>query len=215
MRVRRAFQFFIAIFSGIGFGVGAAAGPASAQNLIVNADFSLSDQLTGWIENGAWSPVDWEGDPASGSVLNSNSCPFVGCSSLVRQCVPVTEGERYRVEARVRIDPGQEPGDVLLRVSWRNASACYPAAATVGQSVIPLVAVTSAWELLGNTFTAPAGAQGADLQLAVLKYTASGTLAVYFDAIFLPEAEVTFAAPAALTALAVIRLLRRRRAAAD
>jgi hypothetical protein len=217
MRVRRAFRFVIAILPGIGIGLGLgpAAGPAKAQNGIVNADFDVADQLTGWIENGVWSPIDWEGLPDSGSVLNSNSCPFVGCSSLVRQCVPVTEGERYRVEARVRVDPGQPSGDVLLRVSWRSASACYPAAPAVDQSVISVAAATGEWELVGGTFTAPAGAQGADLQLAVLKDSASGSLAARFDAVSVPEAEVVVAAPAALAALAVIRLLRRRTAAAD
>ena len=213
MRVRRAFRFVIATFSGIsiGLGIGSAADPASAQNLIANADFSSAEQLTGWIENGVWSPLDWEGDPASGSALNSNSCPFVGCSSLVRQCVPVTAGERYRVEARVRIEPGQVSGNVLLRVSWRSASVCYPAAPAVGQSVISVPAVTGQWQLVGGTFAAPAGAQGADLQLAVLKDSGSGNLAARFDATYLPEAEITVAAPAALAALAISRLRRRRR----
>src|SRR4030095_3045639 len=45
---------------------------AAGQNLLVNPDFDVVLQVDGWTENKVWSALDWEQDPASGSVLNQN-----------------------------------------------------------------------------------------------------------------------------------------------
>jgi hypothetical protein len=185
---------------------------AAGQNLLVNPDFDVVLQVDGWTENKVWSALDWEQDPASGSVLNQNVAAIAGNSSLVRQCVPVTEGQPYRVEARIAVQPGQEAGFARLSVSWRDLADCYdPGVSFLGFSSTLEAPVTGDFELVGDTFTAPPQSAAADLQLVVYKSADGGTLAARFDAVYLPEPGRMAQCGIAAAALADVSRRRRRR----
>jgi len=76
------------------------AGPAMAQNLLVNPGFDVPDQLTGWIcttSHGVatWSPDDRLGSPISGSMQNDVTATEDNRNVRCSQCVPVNEQFGY------------------------------------------------------------------------------------------------------------------------
>jgi hypothetical protein len=187
------------------------AGQATAQNLLVNGDFSTALGRSSWLETGTWLAEDWQGAPGSGSLRITND--FTAESVLLgRQCVPIEAGRRYRLAASLRAAPGQFAGatTAAVTVAWWNRSDCYSGG--VVASTLGVVAnQTGAWERLGPTpLLAPAGAAGADVRLQVFKSAGSGSFTADFDGLLLELPEPGSGA-AALAAAGALGLLARRR----
>ncbi len=76
------------------------AGPAMAQNLLVNPGFDATDQLSGWTcttTNGVatWSPDDRLDSPTSGSIQHDVTATADNRHVRCSQCVPVNEQFGY------------------------------------------------------------------------------------------------------------------------
>jgi hypothetical protein len=141
--------------------------------------------LAPWLETGVWSAEDHAGDPSSGSVAITNDVPLSNFL-LLRQCVPVVGNETYSAGALVRVAPGQAEGAAFVAVAWWSSPTCA-AGSGLDYHRGDDAPETGEWLAVSNDFVAPAAAQGADVQLTVGKFEATGTFAAYFDEAFLPE----------------------------
>jgi hypothetical protein len=187
---------------------------AAALNRVVNGNFDDADQVDGWTEVAAWSAADWQGDPSSGSLVNTAPDGFAA-NTLSRYCASVTPGEQIDVRAHARIAPGQAAGQVTLRlVFWTNGCGTSAGVSNVASDPIPK---TGNWELVSlGTLDVPATAHGAEIQFTVAKTAADGSLTAHLDHVFLPEPDGALGDAAVLASLASLARVsrgRRRRAA--
>lgn len=207
------------------FFVAALASAGQAQNLLLSPDFDDADQLTGWQIGGeviaVWSERDVDGSLSSGSAEVSSA---EGGGNGIQQCVPVTEMTDYLLEGWVWIPSEQPSPDAAVGprfvVAWFKSEDCgalfiQPNAKTPSADA----ELRDAWQLFGETFTAPSGAMSG--RLFVNPGNPDGldcfgnlnpdgldcTATAFFDALFVPEP-----APWALqvVALAALTWIGRR-----
>jgi len=147
--------------------------PLTAQNLLDNATFD--DDLSGWgLDNGIdvpiWSPEDAEGSAASGSAELSNTHSAPQNEGGPYQCVPVTGGQSYLLSGKGFMPSGQA-GSVQgwLVANWYSSTDCStgPLSSSFGNHTT----VEDTWQLVSNTFDAPASAASARINLGVYKLT--------------------------------------------
>ena len=73
------------------------AAPAVGQNLVANGDFDPAHGVSSWTAGSmaflVWSPVDWLGDPTSGSGRLTNVAHCAGISAIpMRNGSPAARG---------------------------------------------------------------------------------------------------------------------------
>jgi hypothetical protein len=178
----------------------------AALNLVANGNFDDADQVAGWTEVAAWSAEDWQGDPNSGSLVNTGPDGIAG-NFLSRYCATVKPGEKIDVSAHARVAPGQAAGQViLLVVFWTNG--CGTSSGLTNFASDP-IAETGNWEPVTlGTLDVPATAHGADLQFTVSKSAMSGTLAASLDDVFVPEPDSAAGGVAMLLSVAALKRVR-------
>ena len=162
--------------------------PASftwGQNLVLNPNFDID--VAGWaalttatIE---WSPLDAEGNPASGSALVANLSTTANDSTGAIQCIEGINGESLiRFAADVMIPGGQlETGHAHLLVQWYDESECGGAQVGLATTTGIYTTEPDVWYTDFDFAEAPLGAQSARLRLSVWKNEDSGTLQAHFD----------------------------------
>jgi hypothetical protein len=89
-----------------------AAPSTSAQNLVTNAHFDTNvNSWTTWLINVGsivWSPLDWAGNPNSGSGFVTNDSSFSGTEIFkISDCINVPTTGAYEFGAHIRIPGGQ------------------------------------------------------------------------------------------------------------
>jgi hypothetical protein len=190
------------------------AADASAQNFLVNGDFSAALGRSSWLETGTWIPEDWEGAAGSGALRITNSFPGESVV-LGRQCVAIEGGKRYAVSGSLRAAPAQFSGSTTaaLTIAWWDQGSCY-SGDVVGAVMGFIASQTGGWERLGPTVVqAPAGAAGADVRLQVFKGAGAGSFSADFDGLLL-ELPEPGAGAGGLAAAGVLLALARRRSRA-
>jgi hypothetical protein len=160
----------------------------------------------------AWSDVDVDGAPDSGSALlvNTRGDAASGPVNRVLDCFPVAAGTEYTAGASILIPSGQDrTGVAQVFVSWHASGACsVPSLLSQGRTFE--VRDAGSWQRSEEALTAPAGAVGARVGMVLFKNEALGTLSAHFDdLLFAPEP--AGAAPGAAAALALAALHARRR----
>lgn len=182
----------------------------TATNLIPNGDFH--EDLAGWDNLGIvtlWSPLDADGDAASGSARADHRSGPATDVPLWASCVPVLSGRTYQYGTSYLIPSGQaNDGSIAVSLFWYTQPDCTAQTGGVpeigGQEI-------GGWYWIAGEAVAPPGARSAWLWLDHIKLSgASGeSHVVYFDDATLPEPG-RFASP--LAALLAIGWLRARRA---
>jgi len=167
----------------------------AAQNLVVNPDFDTD--VVGWSPfydiDFIWDPLDYQGDPSSGSGFAA-STDAPGSNSGIVQCVePIVAGEAYGLSGWLNVSPSQAgDGYVGLFVWWRDGAGCT--GTQTNALVTPYVASTTGWEQqTAAPEVAPAGTVSATLYLNITKSSPLGVdYYVYFDGIDLHPAGSVF-----------------------
>ena len=171
--------------AGIGALLTFAAAAALAQNLVADGGFASS--LEAWhhdiVDAGAsaWSSQDSAGSPSSGSAsLTSTSAVGGVLVTLLTQCVPVIAGASYTLAADVRFTEGETTtGWAETVVYWTPGPVCQGYIS--GSALLTETATRGTWTADSDTFTAPAGATSALVQVGIDKIEAGGTLSALVD----------------------------------
>ena len=167
----------------------ALAGPAAwAQNLVTNAHFDTNvNSWTPWLINGgllAWSPLDWAGNPSSGSGLMTNDSSFSGTRFYrVSNCITAPTTGTYEYGAHIRIPGGQTTGGsaAVSLVLWDLPGCSGNSGGGINPAAIVSTATTDVWvPILIQGLSLNAG-RSVQLALSVMKSQAGGTLSVHFD----------------------------------
>jgi len=161
------------------------AAPVAGQDLIVNGHFNTD--INGWTLAGVgaqlWDPLDWQGNPASGSIRITNTDPVGNQGTGSGQCIPLTPSGTYEVGTHVRFPSGQAAlGFGAAAVGWFDNTTC--AGTPLATVNAPAVAstTTNTWvESFMSGLTAPAGTVAVAAGVGVLKIGAGGSLAGLFD----------------------------------
>ncbi len=158
---------------------------ALGQNLVADGGFASS--LEAWHHDAnpdgssAWSAEDSGGSASSGSARLASTAAINGILiSLLTQCVPVAAGQSYVLTHKARFADGEAAsGWAETVVYWDSGPACTGYIA--GNSILTLKAGSGVWTPSSDTFTAPAGAVSAYVQVGIDKIDAGGTLTAWFD----------------------------------
>lgn len=162
----------------------AAAGGASADNLVTNGSFASNIQ--GWSATSdataTWTPEDATGGSGSGSARVVNGAQAAGAIAGLSQCLAVRAGQSYGWGARVKVSA---PSGVsaFVTLSLFDGGAC--GGTELARSSTDGPVSSGDWELVSaKAVTAPAGALSARVLLAVQKASVGGTAEGLFDDAF-------------------------------
>ena len=159
---------------------------AWSQNLVLNADFDtdVTEWSTFTTATIDWSPMDADGNPASGSAVVTNLSDTAGDSTGARQCIDgISEGTSYLFAVDILLPGGQsETGYADLFVQWNDEPGC---SGYLGSAFSPHVSIATpdVWYRVSDMAQAPAGAESARVRLSVRKWEDHGTLAVHHDTV--------------------------------
>lgn len=183
---------------------GASAANAAAQDLVPNGHFHVN--LAGWTHAGggsqSWQPLDWEANPASGSLRTTNNLAMANSTTGSGQCVPTSAGT-YEAGAFIRIPSGQAgAGSASMRfVLYTNPSCVNPPSGSVVVVGSVPSTTTNAWvEVFATSLAVPPGTMSARVSASVTLTNALGTLAAHFDRVRFGPAGTT---PVELSGFAV------------
>jgi hypothetical protein len=162
-----------------------AAPVALAQNLVVNPEFDTNVAFWTVPFPGAtivWNPLDWNGNPSSGSALVTNETAFAnGLAGAVSTCLVVPVTGSYEYGAHIRIPSGQTTtGQAFVARAFYG----FPGCAGPGNILIDQVVTTATTDVWVPILIQglPHGA-GTELQIfiGIIKDQAAFTLAAHFD----------------------------------
>jgi hypothetical protein len=158
---------------------------AAAQDLIVNGHFH--DDINGWtlvgVGSQAWDPLDWQGDPTSGSVRVTNTDPAANGGTASGQCILLTPSGTYEAGAHVRFPSGQVMlGAGAVGIAWfANTTCANPPISTVNTPGI-FSTTTNVWtESFMSGLVAPPGTVAVGVGAGVVKLNSGGSLIALFD----------------------------------
>jgi hypothetical protein len=170
------------------FLVTAILGPAASvagQDLIVNGHFHTD--INGWtligIGTQAWDPLDWQGNPSSGSIRVTNTDPVANQVTGSGQCILLTPSGTYEAGGHVRFPSGQVAfGGGVIGVLWFDNPTCTnPPLSSVSTPTV-FSTTTNTWvESFTAGLVAPPGTIAVGVGPAVGKAGAGGSLAGLFD----------------------------------
>ena len=161
---------------------------ALAQNLVANSEFDTN--VSSWfpvptLPSGTltWSPLDWAGNPASGSALMTHNVPTTGNAYYASNCIVVPTSGSYELGGLIRIPSGQAAtGAVSIAPLIWDQQGCFGIGGFV---TFPQLTVTTAttdvWVpvlVQGIPFTAGTHVQ---VVLRIAKDQATSSLASHFD----------------------------------
>lgn len=157
---------------------------AAAQDLIVNGHFNTD--INAWtlvgIGTQAWDPLDWQGDPASGSIRITNTDPTANMGTGSGQCIPLSPSGTYEVGTHVRFPPGQSLGAGGVAIAWFSNPTCtLPAISTDNTPAVFSTTVNTWVESFSSAIAAPPGTIAVGVGPGVLKLGAGGSTAGLFD----------------------------------
>lgn len=164
-------------------------GPGAwSENVVFNPDFDTD--VSGWTVEAevsiAWSTVDANLDPSSGSAEVTNSSAGANDGRGMSQCVDiaVVEGAAYDFGGKVLIPDAQaRTGSAQIGVRWLADPGC--SGSTVGSQPRRETGTLGAWvELSATEQIAPAGAASVLFLAFPSKIEAGGSLVAHFDDLY-------------------------------
>lgn len=180
-----------------------AAGPAIAQNLVVNGEFP-TDVASWSAGSGAtieWHPLDWAGSPASGSIRVTFAALATGAAGAF-QCVPFDPPVPFEMGARARIPlPQATIGTAFVSVVTFANTTCSGSPLGAANTGSLTTSTPEVWVDLFSTGLTPAPrTRSVGVLLLVTKDQVEGALSVLFDRVVFGPAGTT---PVALQSFAV------------
>jgi hypothetical protein len=162
---------------------------AAQQNIVVNGSFD-TDVLE-WHQTNPldgsfmWSPIDADDDAESGSALVN----MIGFLSLY-QCVPVTPGAAYDIEAMLHIPESQTAtGSTYLYFRWAEDVVC--STTNLGGGNAPSLTTPGGWHLSAlRDEWAPPGALAAWLAVSVSRTGGTGDWQAHVDSVSLVQVSI-------------------------
>jgi hypothetical protein len=163
-------------------------GPAAtlgAQDLVVNGHFN--GDINGWTMIGvgtqAWDPLDWQGNPLSGSIRIVNTRAAANQFAGSGQCIPLSPSGTYEFGTHVRFPSGQvDTGFGTAAVAWYDNPTCTAPALSVSNSPLIPTGITDTWvESSTAGVMAPPGTVAVGVGPGTIKTQPSGALAALFD----------------------------------
>ena len=161
---------------------------ASAQNLVTNAGFDTN--VDSWTTQGpfpggslVWSPLDWAGNPSSGSGFETNDLAAAGLTTYrFSTCMVVPMGT-YEFGGHIRFPSGQgTTGRAYVGLLISGFSFCTGAGGLITPAANVTTATPDVWVPLLTQFALNQNNQNAvQVVLVVTKDQAGGTLAAHFD----------------------------------
>jgi hypothetical protein len=170
------------------------AATVSGQNHVTGGDFATS--LEAWHHDpntrgtSAWSEHDEVDSPSDGSAQLVSTASEAGVLVvLLEQCVPVAAGQAYVLSHKARFADAQTTtGWAESEVSWYSGPICTDRIS--GNAILTSGTTPPVWVPTSETFTAPAGAASALVEVGVDKIEAGGSLMVFVDDVSLVPAGV-------------------------
>lgn len=155
------------------------------QNLVTGGDFATG--LEAWHHDAntrgtsAWSEHDEVDSPSDGSADLVSTAPENGILVvLLEQCVPVAAGQAYVLSHKARFADAQTTtGWAETEISWFSGPICTNRIS--GNAILTSKTTPPVWTPTSDTFTAPAGAISALVEVGVDKIEAGGSLRVFVD----------------------------------
>lgn len=139
--------------------------PCGVFSVVPNAGFQANLSFWEASAGAAWSPQDAHGSPTSGSVQLTAS--DLG-GAVVSQCVPVTGGERYMLDAAVLIQAQEgAQGEAGIVVRWQADDDCTEELPDTPAGT--LLTAAPEWTTQVQTPTSPVQAVAALLELRAAK----------------------------------------------
>ena len=140
--------------------------------LLANPDFDDTMQLASWSAidpsvPAAWTPLDVDGMPDSGSALIEN--PYrgaAGATGLESECVPVVEGADYEWSSWGS-RANSERGRLVVGVAWYADPGC--GGGEFQQAMASQSLDSGQWIEVAGRAVAPPGSQGAIVRVMTLK----------------------------------------------
>ena len=162
-----------------------AAPMAVAQNLVVNANFDTNVDF--WtvpfpFASLAWTPLDWNANPNSGSALLTNDWTLAnGLAVATGTCLVVPTTGVYEYGAHILIPSGQATtGEVFVARGFWESPGCVGIVKILIDQVVPTT-TTDVWvPILIQGVSQSAGTE-LSMFLGVTKDQPTGTLAAHFD----------------------------------
>ena len=157
---------------------------AAAQDLILNGHFHTD--INGWtlvgIGTQAWDPLDWQSNPASGSIRITNTDPTANMGTASGQCILLTPSGTYEFGGHVRFPTGQSLGAGGVAVAWFSNPTCTPPEISTNNTPAVFTTTVNTWvESFSSGVTAPPGTVAVGVGPGVLKLVAGGSTAGLFD----------------------------------
>lgn len=160
---------------------------AAAQNLLLNGSFDTD--VSSWSQadppfgTNAFSTLDANGSPASGSALVTNNSGVALRNPGLAQCRPAAAGVFYDYGAKALVSQGQPALDVYVLVNFYSNPIC--SGSGIGSSRVDFTPSGNWQGLAATAVQAPAGTIAVGLRLLVFKEDAGGTVTANFDDAFL------------------------------
>jgi hypothetical protein len=191
------------------------AASAPAQNLLVSPDFDVASDVDDWPDPfpDADTDISWSSTMDVGSSTSSGSLRLEtrisnGAADGPFQCVESGVGS-YEVSAWV-FNPTQSPQPQgFVSLDYYPNSAC--SGPLIGSDDAFWSGALDAWDEISFMAVAPAGTASVGMRLFSGNTVDPTPVAVFYDAVFLPEPAGPMGALVGGLALAVLHRLRRRR----
>ena len=166
-------------------------GWSAAEDLVMNGDLVVNGgfdgDIDGWTLIGfgteEWDPLDWQGNPSSGSIRITNTRQSANQFTASAQCIPLSPSGTYEVGTHVRFPSGQlDTGFGFTAVAWFDNPNCVaPSIAVSNTPLIPSTTLDTWVESFTAGLVAPAGTVAVGVGPGIIKTQASGSLAGLFD----------------------------------
>jgi hypothetical protein len=146
---------------------------SAGQNLVVNGNFD--GDVLGWkIVRGdgteVWDPLDFQNDPASGSMHLTNTGVEPNAFTVSGQCIELIPSGTYEFGTDVRFPAGSMPGAASVVVGWFGNPCCSGPPLAAGTSPPVSSADSGVWvETFTPALSAPAGTVAVGVGVALLK----------------------------------------------
>jgi hypothetical protein len=157
---------------------------AAAQDLVTNGHFHTD--INGWTLQGqgsqGWDPLDWQGNPSSGSLRVTATAVGPPAATNSRQCIPLSPSGTYELGGHIRFPSGQ-PGGGLAAVGMLFYGTPDCSGSTLATTQTPVVSSTTVntWvESFASGITPPFGTASVIVEGAV-GMTGGTSLAALFD----------------------------------
>jgi hypothetical protein len=168
--------------------------PDCKETLVQDPGFDSA--TTGWTaepgSSASWTSQDAAGNPSSGAIAvvnrdtNAADAPYGSTTAGATQCIGVTSGTCYQVDAQTSIPSGQASVAAGFMLDEHTTGDCSLPPAT--SFISPQISTTGAWQTISGTTTRiPLGVGSVAVRLVAAKPLAQASAEALFDNILVRQ----------------------------